>query len=460
MLPKAPKPLTPKLMKMKWLYSTVVVWGLVFAAAHPAMAQSPTGSILTEEAAVNQAVNARHQLAVARLRIQQAQNDNTPGAAGFLPIISTGVTQTASLNNQRLSLFTGETRTGSNALGTSLNANLLVEWWVYEGGGRYALCDRLANAVTHADAARRAELEATIAQTLSAYYALASEYQLMRVFRETMSFSRLRLTLAEARVAAGAAPGLTVLQARVDMNADSLQILTQELAVTQRREDLNRLLGTLGNEAYAVDTTVVLEAIPSLAELENRLQQHNTATEIQRIRMADFALAERQTHSALRPRVGFTGAYNLSYTTAQVGLLQSNLSYGPQVGVTASWMLYDGRNARRQTERAQLEIQIAAQEYDQVLQDLRLTLHRQYAEHAASQQRLEVERANLALASEAQRIAFEQFRIGVITDIQLRENQLAVVAAGVRVVQAIHQTKQAEIRLRQLAGLLLTDATE
>ncbi|GBD02369.1 hypothetical protein HRbin18_02110 [bacterium HR18] len=65
---------------------------------------------------------------------------------------------------------------------------------------------------------------------------------------------------------------------------------------------------------------------------------------------------------------------------------------------------------------------------------------------------VQLEQENLEAARLNVEVALEQFRLGTITSVELREVQQALLQAEERLVSARYEAKAAEIRLRQLAG--------
>jgi adhesin transport system outer membrane protein len=160
----------------------------------------------------------------------------------------------------------------------------------------------------------------------------------------------------------------------------------------------------------------------------------------------------RQAESAFYPNLGLFTNLNYNRQQAQVGILSQAQSFGPQVGLTASWVLYDGRTVKRREAQARLNTTIA--EWNQA--DLRLQaateLRQAYDRYQTANAVIALETQNIRLLNQTAEAALAQFRIGVLNDLELRQTQLKVVDARGRLVQAQLTQRLAEIELNRLCG--------
>ncbi|MCB0806571.1 MAG: TolC family protein, partial [Bacteroidales bacterium] len=62
----------------------------------------------------------------------------------------------------------------------------------------------------------------------------------------------------------------------------------------------------------------------------------------------------RVQKAAYYPTVDLMGQYNYSYSTSQIGYATYNKNYGPLIGVSVRFNLFDGNNVRRTVKNAEL----------------------------------------------------------------------------------------------------------
>ena len=109
--------------------------------------------------------------------------------------------------------------------------------------------------------------------------------------------------------------------------------------------------------------------------------------------------------------------------------------------------------------KAVKQAQLAGEQAGQAVQQAQLDLERNildtWTQFTFAGQRAGLEEANLAGSHTQLKVALQSYRIGVITAVQLRQVQQAVVDAENRLLTARYEAKVAELQLRWLAGKLL-----
>jgi outer membrane protein TolC len=78
-----------------------------------------------------------------------------------------------------------------------------------------------------------------------------------------------------------------------------------------------------------------------------------------------------------------------------------------------------------------------------------------YSSYRAYINLLDLERANRELANRKVELAMEQYRLGQITSLELREHQRTHLDAQDRLLNAMLQAKLSEIYIMQLCGIVL-----
>jgi outer membrane protein TolC len=258
--------------------------------------------------------------------------------------------------------------------------------------------------------------------------------------------------ISDAKERIGTEPGLNTLQARVDINADSTRLLQQNLEVVQLKAQLNRLMGRAPETPFTLAPPEPTLKTYSYDRLRSTLESRNTALLQAANRYREAQSRVRQTESLTYPSLNLFTNLNYNRQQAQVGILSQSQSFGPQVGLTASWTLYNGRTIKQREAQARLNTTVA--EWNQA--DLRLQaiteLRQAFDRYQTAVSIIDLEIQNIRLLNQTAEAALAQFRIGVFNDLELRQTQLKVVDARGRLVQAQLTQRLAEIELNRLCG--------
>ncbi|MBS1569214.1 MAG: TolC family protein, partial [Bacteroidetes bacterium] len=300
----------------------------------------------------------------------------------------------------------------------------------------------------------RQQLESTAYGVLTGYFQLVQLEKAVAVQQESIQTSRDRLRIVETGKRIGAASGLELVQAQLDFNADSAQLLALMQQAAMARNALNTLLARDPGTAFTVDTMIPAPAPLDLATVRQAALGANTALQLAREERIAADLTVKELRGTLLPQLDGFANYGYAKTTSDVGFLISNRRLGPQYGLTLSVPLFRG-GAVKAVKQAKL----AGQQADLGVQQAQLELERDlldtWTQYGFAGQRVSLEEGNLAGARKQLQVALESWRIGVITAVQLRDVQQGVVAAENRLLTAQFEAKVAELQLKWLAGRLL-----
>ncbi len=435
------------------LFLSVGAGGLLAPSAH---AQAMPPDTLRLDAAVQRALDENVQAEIARREAALAENNATVGNAGFLPTLSLngGYNTTVSNTTQQFVDRPEESIDGAESTNTSADASL--RWTVFDGLGQFATYDRLAAQADQQRAATREQIEAVVADVIEGYYDVARQQRQLRVFREAVALSRERLRITQTRREVGSASDLAVRQARVDLNADSADVLRQATKLTNAKARLNRLLGRAESStdytvtaSIEVDTTLRPEALREIAA--------QTSPALQQARQARRAAEaeQREVRAERFPSIDLTAGYGYSQLDSESGFLQRQTSYDFTYGVSLTFDLFDGFDQRRRRQNAELRAANAETVVDDVRARLTTEVASAYEDYRNRLRLVDLQRDNLAAATENVDVALKQFEVGTITSVELREVQEQRVRAESDLLTAQFEAKRAEVELLRLSGQLL-----
>jgi outer membrane protein TolC len=422
-------------------------------------AQAPVPDTLRLDAAVQQALDDNFQAEIARREAAIADNNATIGNAGFLPTLSLdgGYNTTVSNTTQQFINQPEESIDGAESTNTTADASL--RWTVFDGLGRFATYDRLGAQAEQQRAATREQVEVVVADVIEAYYDVARQRRQLQVFREAVALSRERLRITQTRREVGSASDLAVRQARVDLNADSAQALRQSTALTNAKAQLNRLLGRAESSTdYTVTASIDVNTTLRQEALRETAAQNSPALRQARQAQRAAEAEQREVRAELFPTIDLTAGYGYSQLDSESGFLQRQTSYDFTYGVSLTFDLFDGFDRRRRRQNAELRAANAETVVDDIRARLTTELSSAYEDYRNRLQLVNLQRDNLAAATDNVEVALKQFEVGTITSVELREVQEQRIRAESELLTAQFEAKQAEVELLRLSGTLLDRA--
>lgn len=392
-----------------------------------------------------------------RLDAQIAENNLSLGNAGFLPRIDLNANQSFSITDSKQEFLSGTVNDRKGARASALNAGAQLNWTLFDGLQMFIGYERLQEMQQKSELQLLFTVEYAIEQILGQYYQLVNLKQQLRVLDKTIRLDQERLQLAENMLEIGSGSRLDLLQAQVDLNADSAALLGLLDRQQQTKALLNQLLARDARTMFEVNDTFSLRHDLAFEQLSASMMERNTSLGLARNDERQSLLLLREIRGRQLPGLGFAMGYNFLNQQSESGFISSNRSSGMTYGLQANISLFDGFNKQREKRNANILIQSSRIRTESLISELNNELTRQFDSHNSKMRLLSMERQNLMAASENLAIASERYRIGDLSGIEFREAQRNYMVAEGRLLQAILETKLLELKLLQLAGLLATE---
>ncbi|MNE40328.1 Outer membrane efflux protein [compost metagenome] len=272
------------------------------------------------------------------------------------------------------------------------------------------------------------------------------------VYEDAIQLSKERFDLIDLKHKNGAANDLELLQARLDLNADSSNYLTHLNTISKMKADLAAVMGDAGNLQFDVDDNIPpMQPLDRNAVLESALNQ-NTSLLVQKSQIAIIDQQRKELQSRYYPQLSFYAQYSATISKSEVGLLSSNRSLGPGVGLTLSWTILDGlsnvtavKNNKLQKENAELTVQ--KQE-----QSIKTEVDKAWQDYTYSERMYNLENRSIVNTTEMFEIAQKSFENGSLTQFELREIQFSIIQAKNRQVTSEFNLRTAVLNLALLTG--------
>ncbi|HRF78704.1 MAG TPA: TolC family protein [Flavobacteriales bacterium] len=416
---------------------------------------SVSAQVLTAEDAVRFALEHNHGIRLAKLDARSAELLNNVGNAGMLPTLDANGFYSIDNSSTRQTFFSGEVRQADNANSRVLDGVLALNWTVFDGLTMFAAKDRLEALELIGKNDLRQQMESTVYDVLTSYYLAAQVKKAVEVQQEGLRTSRERLKIAESGQRIGSNSGLHVVQAQLDLSADSAALLDLKQQQAMASTRLNTLLGRAADTPVELDSTIPATEQLDLDAIQRDARAGNTALQQARQQQLLADVSVKELRGALFPRVDVYGNYGYTRSTSDVGFLQSNRAVGPDYGVRVSVPLFRGLQANRAVEVAKITREQAAIGTEQAQLQLEQQVLDGWINYTTARQRVAMEETNLTGIRKQVDVALESYRLGMLTAVELRDVQQGLIDAENRLLLAQYEAKAAELQLKWLAGKLV-----
>jgi len=274
-----------------------------------------------------------------------------------------------------------------------------------------------------------------------------------------MTISSERVTLAERKLSVGLGTKQELLQAQLDLNAQRASRIRELTSIEQLKQLLNQLMSVEPTTSYDVLDTIPINMNMTLEDVLNTAQMSNPSLLVAKKNIDIANLTLKEFKGDFFPTISFNSAYtfakqnNSTVVNPAQALFSQNRGFN--YGFTASIPILNNFNVRRQVKQAKLGIETQEVAYLSQKLQVELAVYYAFKSYEFQKQSLMLEESNIQLAKENVTIAFERFRLGVSTYIELREAQISLADAYNRLIEARYNTKVAETALLRLKGDLV-----
>lgn len=413
---------------------------------------------LTVETAVRTALENNFSILIAGNEAEIAENNNSPGNAGFFPSVTATGTRSQRVEDSRSEFRGGippNNTEGAKTTGT--NASVALNWTIFDGFRMFTTYDKLADMQERGEQQYRLAVENNIRQVIETYFDIVRREKSYQVLQSTLEISEQRIQIAETKLDLGSGSRYDLLQAKADYNADRAALLRQEVQLSNAKIRLNEQMGkTRPREvSYEVSTDIPVRKQMGFDDILREALNENISLALARtsLRIAELELKEIQRERY--PELDVYAGYGYSKTESGAGFLQLNQSDGFNYGITARINLFDGFTVNRRIQNSRISLKNRELAMEEQKVQLESEVSRTYADYANALRLIGLEEENLEIARQTLDIALERFKLGTINSIELREAQRTLIDAENRLIQARFEAKTAETALLQVSGRLM-----
>jgi len=397
-----------------------------------------------------------------RIERNEAQintNNNTYGNAGFYPTLEADGSALGNIEHMHQVYGNGAPEFQQNNVnGSDVVAGVELDWTVFNGFLMFAnkrnlnMLDRIGMLNF------KSQVEESSSQIIDAYYNIVLQQQQVKVYKESLKISGIKLDIAKTKFDIGAGSRLDYLQSKVDLNTDSASLINQIALVKKAKKSLNYLIGEKDTSDYDVADTILLAPTVLLNGLQSLALQQNETILAADARRQSYLAQIDIAKSGLYPSVILSSRYNYGNAVEAAGPTLLNQYNGLNYFGTIRWNLVEGGTVRTAIKNAKVNEDIADIIYQDSVESVDRQIGISYENYAANLSLVNLLKDNMKFAIENLDIATESYRLGKISLIDYRTAQLTYVSSISSLVNAVYASKNSEVNLMYLSGQINKEA--
>lgn len=412
--------------------------------------------VLTLEKAIQAAMQNNLGIKVVKNQQQQSENMATYGNAGLMPKLDAQGNGSYSRNLSNME-FAGGVPPIEDVQATSINygANLQASYTLFNGFGSINTYKKLTAQADISAVQLKLSIESTILQVCNVYYEIARQQEQLNIAQNSLAISRERYKRAKVAQSYGTISSIDMLNAEVDMNADSSNVMNMRLGLNNAIRNLNVLLGKEVTAYYSVEDAIEFEELSNLDEVTKKAVSNNLNLLLAQSNIPIAEYDQKIQKAFYMPRVSVSASYGYSYSQsdASIVLNQSNLGFTGSAAL--AWNLFDGFKKKSAVQNAKIALETSQLKVAEAKLTVQRDLHNAYEMLRNNLELLELEKRSTEVAGENFERSKSLFNQGQLTTTEFRTAQLNLNRAKSRLNTTKFTTKMAEIELMRLIGELV-----
>ena len=434
----------------------VIIIGAVLLFAGSFQTWSQT-KVMTLQDAVTEGLSNNFSILISKNDTRISNNNNTIGNAGFLPSVGVNGSASRSSLTTELTSVDGTVSKSDNDATSSIGLAATLNWTLFDGLRMFIQKDKLGLLQKQGETSSRVAVENTLSEIIVTYYSIIQNKNRLKVLQDAIDFSNRRRELTMRKYQIGSSSELAYLQSVIDLNADSAAYLRQQVTLKNAKAGLNYLLVKDPTSEYEVSDTITFLELPDYKTLVSTLPGSNVQIELANQNSVIAQMNYRLTHSPAYPQVNFFTDYNFLRSKYDFGTTSVNKNYGPVVGLGLTYSIFDGFNRRRNSANALIMRETADIQLQQVTKQIESQVFQLFNEYQNNLKLVTFEGENVKMSKKNTFIAFEKYRLGELSDIDLRQIQIVQLEAENSRLLAQFQAKQTETELLRISGKIISN---
>ena len=415
-----------------------------------------TENIITKEQAVKLALENNYGIKISNNNVKIAENNKGILNTGYLPTLTGNAGATFNLDDTEAVFSNGDITNLNGAESSRYNASINLNYTLFDGLGRLYNYKQLKEQYNLSELQARETIENTVLQLFTVYFNVAKLSEDTALLNQSLKISKDRLERVQYQYEYGQNTKLAVLNAEVDVNNDSINLLNTKQLLINAKRDLYVVLGKNETPNFKVDTLVNFSLTPTRQELFAQVKKNNVIllqTE-ENITISDFQL--KSNRSGYLPSIGLIGSYGWNKNNNNAAsFLTTSTNTGLSGGINLTWDIFSGGRNRTQVQNAKINLDIQQLQKQQIEIEVNRDFNNAWEDYENKLFVLQTQQKNVQTNTDNFNRTEERFKLGQITSIEFRQAQLNLINAINAKNAAKYEAKLSELQLFQLSGELL-----
>tara|TARA_B100001175_G_scaffold55689_1_gene44752 strand:- start:2067 stop:3386 length:1320 start_codon:yes stop_codon:yes gene_type:complete len=387
-----------------------------------------------------------------------AKNNSSILNSNYLPNIQLGSEINTNIQSIEIETPSGISGTLDDTQTDNSSAVLSIDYNIIDSSGRKYNFKKSKELYSKSNLEVQEIIENTILQLFTVFFEVGRLSEEKEILKNSLDISKKRYERRLLEFEYGQTNNLEVLNAEVDVNSDSINLLNTSKKLFNAKNDLNLIMNVDLESEFNINTNIEFLSQQEIENIFSKDIYNNTKLLIIEKDIIISNLDRKIAKSSYLPTLGLIGSYgwNESINDNPYAFYNKSISDGLSAGINIRWDIF--RSGKKIIANKNAAINQANSELTKkkTVLELKKELRNAYQTHLNNIFILEVQRKNLNTNKNNFDRNIERYKIGQVSSIEFRRAQLNLLNAKLSKSSAKYQAKISEAYFLKISGEIIS----
>ena len=387
-----------------------------------------------------------------------AKNNSSILNNNYLPNIQLGSEINTNIQSIEIETPSGISGTLDDTQTDNSSAVLSIDYNIIDASGRKYNYKKSKELYSKSNLEVQEIIENTILQLFTVFFEVGRLSEEKEILKNSLDISKRRYERRLLEFEYGQTNNLEVLNAEVDVNSDSINLLNTSKKLFNAKSDLNLIMNVDLESEFNINTNIDFLAQDEINSIFSNDINNNTRLLIIEKDIIISNLERKIAKSSYLPTLGLIGSYgwNESINDNPYAFYNKSISDGFSAGINIRWDIFRGGKKIIANKNAEISQENSELIKKKTVLELKKELRNAYQTHLNNLFILQVQRKNLNTNKNNFDRNIERYKIGQVSSIEFRRAQLNLLNAELSKSSAKYQAKISEAYFLKISGEIIS----
>ena len=387
-----------------------------------------------------------------------AKNNSSILNNNYLPNIQLGSDISSNIQSIEIETPSGISGTLDDTKTDNSSALLSISYNIIDASGRKYNYKKSKELFSKSNLEVKEIIENTMLQLFTVFFEVGRLSDERNILKNALEISKTRYERKLLEFEYGQTNNLEVLNAEVDVNTDSINLLKSSKQLFNAKRDLNLIMNVDLESQFNINTKIEFLSGDEIANIFSNDIYNNTRLLIIEKDVIISNLDKKITKYSYLPTLGLSGTYgwNESINDNPYAFYNKSVSDGFSAGINIRWDIFRGGKKIIANKNAAINQQNSELNKKKTELDITKELRNAYQTHLNNLFIMEVQNKNLETNKNNFERNLERYKIGQVSSIEFRRAQLNLLNAELSNSSAKYQAKISEAYFLKISGEIIS----